>query len=104
MLLNDTFSPKFQARFDVMLDLESCLLVFDGSCVEIFIDKEFIRLATAGTSEIFECYTRYIQPCQQSKWSGTIDPNTTHIIFNCRTLSFVNNTKNNMTKLHNEVV
>ena len=34
--------------FDLIPELEKCLLVFDNSCEEIFDDKEFSNLATAG--------------------------------------------------------
>ena len=75
MLLQNTFSPKFQSifyfyqheqpkfeslerklniqfkkftSFEIISELEDCLLVFDDSCEEIFNDKEFSKLATAG--------------------------------------------------------
>ena len=75
MLLNDTFLPKSQAifyfyqydqpkfqsfegkrniqftkflNFDLISDLENFLLVFDNSSEEIFNEKEFSQLATAG--------------------------------------------------------
>ena len=75
MLLHNTFSPKFQSffyfyqheqptfeslertlnmqfkkftSFEVVSELEDCLLVFDDSCEEVFNDKEFSKLATAG--------------------------------------------------------
>ena len=107
MLLNDTFSPKFQAifyfyqydqpkfqslerklniqftkfsSFDLISDLENCLLVFDDSCEEIFNDKEFSKLATAGRHKNLSVIYVKHNLFQQSKWSGTIDLNTTHII------------------------
>ena len=53
--------PKFQSlekklnkhfkkisNFELISELENYLLVFDGSCEEIFNDKEFSKLATAG--------------------------------------------------------
>ena len=53
--------PKFQTmernlniyfnkflRIEFISQLENCLLVFDDSCKEIFNDKEFSKLATAG--------------------------------------------------------
>ena len=75
MLLQGTFSPEFQkifyfyqhdqpnyqslekklnvefkqfSGFELVSELENCLLVFDDSCEEIFNDKEFSKLATAG--------------------------------------------------------
>ena len=68
MLLHNPFSPKFQSifsfyqhelpkfetlernlkkqfkkftSFEIISELEDCLLVFDDSCEEIFNDKEF---------------------------------------------------------------
>ena len=67
-------------RFEVVSELEDCLLVFEGSCEEIFKDKEFSKLATAGRHKnISVIYVKH-NLFQQSKWSRTIDLNTTHII------------------------
>ena len=107
MLLQNTFSPKFQSifyfyqheqpkfeslerklniqfkkftSFEIISELEDCLLVFDDSCEEIFNDKEFSKLATAGRHKnISVIYVKH-NLFQQSKWSRTIDLNTTHII------------------------
>ena len=107
MLLHGTFSPEFQKIFDfyqhdqpkyqslekklniefkqfsgfeLISELENCLLVFDDSCEEIFNDKEFSELATAGRHRnISVIYVKH-NLFQQSKWSRTIDLNTTHII------------------------
>ena len=107
MLLQNTFSPKFQSifyfyqheqpkfeslerklniqfkkftSFEVVSELEDCLLVFDDSSEEIFNDKEFSKLATAGRHKnISVIYVKH-NLFQQSKWSRTIDLNTTHII------------------------
>ena len=107
MLLENTFSPKFLSifyfyqhqqpkfksleaklniqftkfsSFDLISELENCLLVFDDSCKEIFNDKEFSKLATAGRHKnISVIYVKH-NLFQQSKWSRTIDLNTTHII------------------------
>ena len=55
-------------------------MVFDDSCEEIFNDKEFSKLATAGRhKKISVIYVKH-NLFQQSKWSRTIDLNTTHII------------------------
>ena len=109
MLLQSTFSPKFESifyfyqheqpksqfverkkiniqfmkfsSFEQRSELDDCLLVFDGSCEEIFNDKEFSKLATAGRhKKISVIYVKH-NLFQQSKWSRTIDLNTTHIIF-----------------------
>ena len=107
MLLQNTFSPKFQSifyfyqhkqpkfeslernlniqfkkftSFEFISELEDCLLVFDDSCEEIFNDKEFSKLATAGRHKnISVIYVKH-NLSQQSKWSRTINLNTTNII------------------------
>ena len=107
MLLENTFFPKFLSifyfyqheqpklksleaklniqftkfsSFDLISELENCLLVFDDSCEEVFNDKEFSKLATAGRHKnISVIYVKH-NLFQQSKWSRTIDLNTTHII------------------------
>ena len=103
MLLENTFSPKFlsifyfyqheqpkfkslEAKLNIQFtkfssfELENCLLVFDDSCEEIFNDKEFSALATAGRHKnISVIYVKH-NFFQQSKGSRTIDLNTTHII------------------------
>ena len=107
MLLENTFSPKFLlifyfyqheqpifklleaklniqvtkfSNFDLISELENCLFVFDDSCEEIFMDKVFSKLATAGRHEhISVIYVKH-NLFQQSKRSRTIDLNTTHII------------------------
>ena len=108
MLLTNTFYPKFKSiyyfyqheqpkfssiernlnifftkfsGFDFISQLENCLLVFDDSCEEIFNDKEFSKLATDGRHRnISVIYVKH-NLFQQSKWSRTIDLNTTHIIY-----------------------
>ena len=76
--LNIQFT-KFSS-FDLISELENCLLVFDDSCEEIFNDKEFSKLATAGRHKnISVIYVKH-NLFQQSKWSRTSDLNTTHII------------------------
>ena len=73
------FFTKFLG-FDLISQLENRLLVFDISCKEIFNDKEFSKLATAGRQRnISVIYVKH-NLFQQSKWSRTIDLNTTHII------------------------
>ena len=66
--------------FDFISQLENCLFVFDDSCEEIFNDKEFSKLATAGRhGNISVIYVKH-NLFQHSKWSRTLDLNTTHII------------------------
>ena len=107
MLTSNTFYPKFTSiiyfyqheqpkyqqiekqlniqfqkfsNFDVISNLEDCLLIFDDSCEDIFNDKEFSKLATAGRhKKLSVIYVKH-NLFQQSKWSRTIDLNTTHII------------------------
>ena len=65
--------------FEFITKLEICLLVFDDSCEEILNEKEFSKLATAGRHRnISVIYVKH-NLFQQSKWSRTIDLNTTHI-------------------------
>ena len=107
MLMNRTFYPNFRSiiyfyqhdqpkfqqvekqldiqfkkfsSFELISQLENCLLIFDDSCEDIFNDKEFSKLATAGRHRnISVIYVKH-NLFQQSKWSRTIDLNTTHII------------------------
>ena len=107
MLLESTFSPKFLSifyfyqheqpkfksleaklniqftkfsSFDLISELENCLLVFDDLCEENFNDKEFSKLATAGRHKnISVIYVKH-SLFQQIKWSRNIDLNTKHII------------------------
>ena len=39
---------KKYANLEFLNNLENCLLIIDNSCVEIFSDKEFVKLHTAG--------------------------------------------------------
>ena len=107
MLLENTFSPKFLSifnlyqheqpkfksietklniqftkfsSFDLISELENCLLVFDDSCEEMFNDKEFSKLARAGRHKNSVIYVKH-NLFKQSKWSRTNDLNTTHILF-----------------------
>ena len=62
-----------------MRKLENVLLVFDDSCEDIYNDKEFVRLATAGRHrEIDVIYIKH-NLVQQSRWSRTIYLNTSRI-------------------------
>ena len=60
-------------------ELENSLLVFDDSCEETFNDKEFFKLATAGPHKNISVIYVMHNLFQLSKWSRTIDFNTTHI-------------------------
>ena len=63
-----------------MNSLANCLLIIDDSCEEIYNDKEFVKLATAGRHKNINVIYIKHNLYQQSKWSRTIDLNTTHII------------------------
>ena len=54
--------------FDLISELENCLLVFDDSCEEIFNDKEFPKLATARRHKKFSVI--YVKHNFFSKVSG----------------------------------
>ena len=60
--------------------LSNRLLIFDDSCEEISNDKEFVKIATSGRHrKLHVIYVKH-NLFHQSKWSRTIDLNTTHII------------------------
>ena len=66
--------------FDITKNLLHCLLIYDDSCEEIFNDKEFVKIATSGRHrKLHVIYVKH-NLFHQSKWSRTIDLNTTHII------------------------
>ena len=66
-------------NLEFLQNTENFLLIFDDSCEEIFNDKEFVKLATAGRyKNINVIYVKH-NLYQQSKWSRIIDLNTTHI-------------------------
>ena len=60
--------------------LSNCLLAYDGSCEELFNDKEFVKIATSGRHRKLRVIYLKHYLFQQSKWSRTIDLNITHII------------------------
>ena len=66
--------------FESLRNLENVLLVFDNSCEDIYNDKEFVRLATAGRHRGIDVMYVKDSLFQQSRWSRTIDLNTSHII------------------------
>ena len=66
--------------FESVRKLENVLLVFDDSCEDIYNDKEFVRLATAGRHRGIDVIYVKHNLFQQSRWSRTIDLNTSHII------------------------
>ena len=68
------------ANLEFMNSLANCLLIIDDSCEEIYNDKVFVKLATAGCHKNIDVIDIKHNLYQQSKWSRTIDLNTTHII------------------------
>ena len=65
---------------EITKNLSNCRLIFDDSCEEIFNDKEFVKIATSGRHrKLHVIYVKH-NLFHQSKWSTTIDLNTTHII------------------------
>ena len=76
--LNIEFVPCLD--YSMIKKLEGCLLVFDDSCEEIYQEKEFVKLAVAGRHKKVHCIFVKHNLFHQSKWSRTIDLNTTHII------------------------
>ena len=66
--------------FGSLRNLETVLLVFDDSCEDIYNVKEFVRLATAGRHRGLNVIYVKHNLFQQSRWSRTIDLNTSHII------------------------
>ena len=71
---------KKYANLEFLNSLANCLLIIDDSCEEIYNDKEFVKLATAGRHKNINVIYIKHNLYQQSKWSRTIDLNTTHII------------------------
>ena len=69
------------SELDITKELSNCALVYDDSSEEILNDKEFVKIATSGRHrKLHVIYVKH-NLFQQSKWSRTIDLNTTHIIF-----------------------
>ena len=84
------FQPLFRekqgslARTDFIkysgLEITTNLSNFDDSCEEIFHDQEFVKIATSGRHrKLRVTYVKH-NLFYQSKWSRTIDLNTTHFI------------------------
>ena len=67
-------------EFEMIKNLENCLLVFDDSCKEIYQEKEFVKLAVSGRHKKVNCIFVKHNLFHQSKWSRTFDLNTTHIV------------------------
>ena len=55
-------------------------MIFDDSCEEIFNDKDFVKIATSGRHQKLHVINVKHNLFHQSKWSRTIDLNSTHIV------------------------
>ena len=65
---------------EITKNLSNCLLIFDDSCEENFNVKEFVKIATSARHrKLHVIYVKH-NLFHQSKWSRTINLNTTHII------------------------
>ena len=94
MLIANTFYPKFNSikflyremqqiyikmkktigvtfkkytNLDFLISLANCLLIIDDSCEEIYNDKEFVKLATAGRHKNINVFYIKHNLYQQSK-------------------------------------
>ena len=68
------------SSFEIVNNLRDCMIVFDDTCEEIFNEKDFVKLATAGRHKnVHVIYVKH-NIFQQSKQSRTIDLNTTHLL------------------------
>ena len=67
-------------NFDMITQLEECLLIFDDSCEEIYSDTRFVKLATSGRHKgVHIIYIKH-NLFFQSKYSKTIDLSNTHLV------------------------
>ena len=66
--------------FEMIKTLQDCLLIFDDSCEEIYQEKDFVKVAVSGRHRGIHCIFVKHNLFHQSRWSRTIDLNTTHII------------------------
>ena len=76
--LNIEFIPCLD--FEKIKNLENCLFVFDISCEEIYQEQAFVKLAVTGRHGKLHCIFVKHNLFHESKWSRTIDLNTTHVI------------------------
>ena len=72
-------SFKKYANLEFWNSLANCLLIIDVSCKEIYNEKKFVKLATAGRHKNIYVISIKHKLYQQSKWSRAIDLKTTHI-------------------------
>ena len=60
------FTFKKYSNLEFLNSLASCLLIVDDSCKEIYNDKEFVKLATAGRQQKLQQGVKN-QHCRASK-------------------------------------
>ena len=65
--------------FEMIKTLQDCLLIFDDLCEEIY-QEDFVKIAVSGKHRGIHCIFVKHNLFHQSRWSRTIDLNTTHII------------------------
>ena len=66
--------------FDLIKTLQEYLLIFDDSSEQFYQAKNFAKIAVSGRLRGNNCIFVKHNLYHQSKWSRTIDHNTTHII------------------------
>ena len=66
--------------FEMIKTLQDCLLIFDDSCEENYQETDFVEIAVSGRHRGIYCIFVKHNLFYQSRWSRTIDLNTTHII------------------------
>ena len=78
--LGDTF--KKYTNLELLDSLANCLLIIDDSCEEIYNDKEFVKLATAGRHKNINVIYIKHNLYEQSKWSrnNRFEHNTHHFV------------------------
>ena len=69
--INTEFFPRLD--FEMIKNLEKCLLVFDDSCEEIRQEQAFVKLAFASRHRKLHCIFVKHNLFHQSKWSRTTD-------------------------------
>ena len=72
-------------RFEMIKKVNNCSLVFGDSCEEIYQIEDFVKIAVAGRHKQIHCLFVKGNLFHQSKWSRTIDLNTTHCPFRIST-------------------
>ena len=71
---------KKYANLEFLNSPANCLLIIDNLCKEVYYDKEFVKLATAGRHKNINVIYRKHNLYPLSKWSRTkrLEHNTHH--------------------------